>query len=139
MNLPPSVAQLLRLRRDGPQPLQILVDGSPVRCFEGEAIATAIWSQRRWIAFDGMRVRGLWCGIGACFECVVVVDGVAGVRACMTRVWPGMEVRTGMEPPAPGASGLPEDGQDMLEVGDAPREGAEGPCEASGDPWKAAE
>lgn len=111
MNLPRSVAQLLRLRRGGSPPLQIRVDGSPMGCFEGETIATAIWSQRPGISFDGVRVRGLWCGIGVCFECVVVVDGVAGVRACMARVWPGMEVRTGMGPPVPEVSDSPQDNQ----------------------------
>jgi D-hydroxyproline dehydrogenase subunit gamma len=109
MNLSRSVAQLLRLRRGGSPPLEIRVDGSPMGCFEGEAISTAIWSERPGISLDGMRVRGLWCGIGVCFECVVVVDGVAGVRACMTRVRPGMEVRTGMGPPVREASDSPQD------------------------------
>lgn len=26
--------------------------------------------------------RGLFCGIGVCFDCVLVVDGEADVRAC---------------------------------------------------------
>ncbi|WP_308289433.1 (2Fe-2S)-binding protein [Mumia sp. zg.B17] len=29
--------------------------------------------------------RGLFCGIGVCFDCVVSVDGVRDVRACQRR------------------------------------------------------
>jgi D-hydroxyproline dehydrogenase subunit gamma len=101
MTLPEPAAQLLRLRRRGPRPLEILVDGSPVRCFEGETIATAVLSRRRWVSSDAQRLHGLWCGIGTCFECVVFVDGIPGVRACMTSVRGGMEVRTRIDPLAP--------------------------------------
>ena len=38
--------------------------------------------------------RGLFCGIGVCYDCLVVVDGRANVRACMTRAVPDMKVRT---------------------------------------------
>ena len=36
--------------------------------------------------------RGLHCGMGACFDCVVTVDGRIGQRACMTKVADGMVV-----------------------------------------------
>jgi D-hydroxyproline dehydrogenase subunit gamma len=29
--------------------------------------------------------RGLFCGIGVCFDCVVTVDGIPDVRACQRR------------------------------------------------------
>lgn len=38
--------------------------------------------------------RGPACGIGACFECRVAVDGVANVRACLEPVRDGMSVRS---------------------------------------------
>ena len=38
--------------------------------------------------------RGLYCGIGVCQECRVVVDGVV-VRSCITPVTAGMRVTTG--------------------------------------------
>jgi len=38
--------------------------------------------------------RGLFCGIGVCQECRVVVDGVVS-RACVTPVVAGMRVTTG--------------------------------------------
>jgi len=36
--------------------------------------------------------RGLFCGMGVCFDCLVTVDGRSGVRACVTRVHDGMRV-----------------------------------------------
>jgi len=36
--------------------------------------------------------RGPFCLIGACFECLVVIDGKSGCQACATEVAEGMEV-----------------------------------------------
>ena len=43
---------------------------------------------------DG-NARGPVCGMGTCFECRVVVDGVANVRACLAPVRDGMSVESG--------------------------------------------
>ncbi len=62
------------------------------------------WRARRWpprcrrpgiVAFrrtPSGAPRGLHCGMGACFDCVVTIDGRIGQRACMTRVADGMQV-----------------------------------------------
>lgn len=34
--------------------------------------------------------RGIFCGMGVCFDCLVVVDAVPNTRACMTYVSDGM-------------------------------------------------
>ena len=36
--------------------------------------------------------RGLFCGIGVCFDCVVTVDGIPDVRACQRRAHGGEHV-----------------------------------------------
>ena len=36
--------------------------------------------------------RGVYCGMGVCFDCLVVVDGVPNTRACVTWVREGMVV-----------------------------------------------
>jgi predicted molibdopterin-dependent oxidoreductase YjgC len=78
----------------GPQ-IEIQVDGRPVPAFEGETVATALtaagiqtlrWTHRR------EEPRGLFCGMGVCFDCVVTIDGVPNVRSCVTPVAPGMKV-----------------------------------------------
>lgn len=38
--------------------------------------------------------RGLFCGIGQCNDCVVVVNGVPNVRSCVTLLEEGMRVET---------------------------------------------
>ncbi len=77
------------------QPLRIEVDGEPVQAFEGETIATALLASGRLVfrhTPDG-NPRGLYCGMGICFDCVVEVDGESSVRSCITLVRPGMKVR----------------------------------------------
>jgi predicted molibdopterin-dependent oxidoreductase YjgC len=36
--------------------------------------------------------RGLFCGIGACYDCLVVIEGVPNQRACLVPARPGMSV-----------------------------------------------
>ncbi len=37
--------------------------------------------------------RGIFCGMGVCFDCLVTVDDLADQRACVTPVRPGMQVQ----------------------------------------------
>ena len=37
--------------------------------------------------------RSLFCGIGNCFDCILVIDGVSNQRSCMTRAREGMIVK----------------------------------------------
>jgi hypothetical protein len=47
--------------------------------------------------------RGLFCGIGICFDCVVTVDGVSDVRACQRLAHGGEHIeRQHTSPPSPG-------------------------------------
>ena len=36
--------------------------------------------------------RRMFCGIGRCTDCIMIVDGIPGVRTCITRVRSGMTV-----------------------------------------------
>ena len=36
--------------------------------------------------------RRMFCGIGRCTDCIMIVDGVPGVRTCITRVREGMTI-----------------------------------------------
>ena len=36
--------------------------------------------------------RRIFCGIGRCTDCVMIVDGIPGVRTCVTEVREGMKV-----------------------------------------------
>ena len=43
------------------------------------------------------RPRGIHCGMGACFDCLVTVDGRTGVRACLEKVTDGMATKASKE------------------------------------------
>jgi predicted molibdopterin-dependent oxidoreductase YjgC len=78
----------------GPR-LTLTLDGAPVTAYDGETVATVLLAEGH-IATrttPGGEPRGVFCGMGVCFDCLVVVDGVPNTRACMTRVHEGMEVR----------------------------------------------
>jgi len=77
------------------------VDGLTIAAHEGQTIAAALMAAGRRVFrhTSAGQPRGLYCGMGVCFECAVTVDGVAGQRACVTRVRPGMRIHlpTGQE------------------------------------------
>jgi predicted molibdopterin-dependent oxidoreductase YjgC len=73
----------------------ITVDGEPIIAHLGESVAAALLA-------DGTATlrttragaeRGLYCGMGVCFECLVMIDGAPNTRACMSWVREGMEIR----------------------------------------------
>jgi len=78
------------------QPVTITIDGVPLQAYLGETIAGALLAngQRAWRHTESGEPRGLFCGMGICFDCLVTVDGVSNVRACMTPVADGMVVET---------------------------------------------
>jgi len=77
--------------------VKIYVDGKEIRAREGEPIAAAIAAAgiriHRYTAERG-EPRGVFCGIGQCTDCVMVVNGVPNVRTCITPVMEGMIVET---------------------------------------------
>ncbi|MHA6669302.1 (2Fe-2S)-binding protein [Homoserinimonas sp. A447] len=92
-----------------PTPVVITVDGSEVHGVAGQSIAGVLLAGgclgfRRTSAHD--RPRGVFCGIGVCFDCLVVVNGVEDVRACQRRAKDGDVVTTQQHPlpehPLPG-------------------------------------
>ena len=72
------------------EPFEILVNSCPVTAYEGESIAAVVLAS----SDDLSRHYGLFCGMGACFGCLVTVDGVPNVRSCATLVRPGLRVET---------------------------------------------
>jgi predicted molibdopterin-dependent oxidoreductase YjgC len=80
------------------EPLTVKVDGEPVRAFAGESVATVLLAmgKRSFRHTDKNHTpRGLFCGMGVCFDCLVTVDDQPNVRACMTPVQAGMVIETG--------------------------------------------
>jgi predicted molibdopterin-dependent oxidoreductase YjgC len=72
-------------------------DGSPVPFVQGQTVAAALWAHgiRSWRTTRlGGRPRGLFCGIGVCFDCLVEIGGRPDRRACLEPAADGLVVRT---------------------------------------------
>jgi len=88
----------LRLVRAQPEPsFQVAFDGAPLDVLPGQTVAAALWSAGitswRSTRVEG-RPRGVFCGIGVCFDCLVTVNGVPNQRACLLPARPGDEITT---------------------------------------------
>lgn len=73
------------------------LDGEPLQARRGQTVAVALLAAGRRVLRRTRRKgrpRGLFCAMGVCFDCVMTIDGKAGVRACMIRVEDGMQVVT---------------------------------------------
>lgn len=72
-------------------------DGNKMYGYEGEPVAMALKAA-------GIRIhrytskrhepRGIFCAIGRCTDCVMIVDGSANIRTCVTPLREGMKVQT---------------------------------------------
>ena len=70
-------------------------EGEPIEAEAGASVAAALIASDRvaWRTTREGRSRGLFCGIGVCFDCLVEIDGESGQRACMIPLAEGMDVR----------------------------------------------
>lgn len=98
MRIKTPAALLPALTRGSAVPLT--VNGVAAEAYEGETVATVLLAAGFWGLRHTRRTgepRGVYCGMGMCFECLVNVDGVHAVRACLTPVRAGMRITTNEE------------------------------------------
>ena len=90
---------------DASKPVVFQFEGEPVQAFEGDSIASALYAAGVRIfsrSFKYHRPRGLTCVAGRCPNCLMTVDGVPNVRACVEpardgavvsgqNAWPSLE------------------------------------------------
>lgn len=93
---------VLRLQQGiqrGPE-VTITIDGTEVAAFAGESIAAAMIAASlrtlRHSPRDGAP-RGVFCFMGSCQECVVLIDGRRAL-ACQESAVEGMTIKTGSRP-----------------------------------------
>lgn len=72
----------------------IWFEDRPVKAREGEPILSALVAAGIGVLRHTKKgsPRRMFCGIGRCTDCVMTVDGVPGVRTCVTAVRDGMRV-----------------------------------------------
>lgn len=77
--------------------VSFLFDGKTMTGYEGESIAAALHAAgvmtHRFTAKQH-KPRGVFCAIGRCTDCVMIVNGQPNVRTCITPLEEGMVVQT---------------------------------------------
>ncbi|HEV3260220.1 MAG TPA: (2Fe-2S)-binding protein [Gemmataceae bacterium] len=77
--------------------VHLTFDGEELQAFMGQTVAAALLAtgRRAWRYTSRCgEPRGLFCGMGICFDCLVRVDGRPNERACQTPVAEGMRIET---------------------------------------------
>lgn len=84
-----------RLANEDRGTVLVEIDGVAFHARTGETVAAAVLAAgmipSRTTPLSGSP-RAPYCMMGACFECLVVVDGVPNVQGCMTLVAEGMNI-----------------------------------------------
>lgn len=78
----------------GPK-IKIVVNGKACTAYEGETVHAALLAAGYRVLRKTRRThqpRGIFCGMGVCYDCLVTINGAPNQRACMTRVEDRMEV-----------------------------------------------
>ena len=71
-------------------------DGRPIQAQAGQTVGAALIGAgiTAWRSTRGAgRPRGLFCGIGVCYDCLVTINGSPNQRACLAEVSDGMDIR----------------------------------------------
>ena len=71
-------------------------EGQDLQAEVGQSVAAALIANRERISRHTRieaQPRGIFCGIGVCFDCLISIDGVSNLRSCITEVRDGMVVR----------------------------------------------
>ncbi|NJE02180.1 FAD-dependent oxidoreductase [Thermococcus sp. JdF3] len=95
------------LRFERGREVTIYFEGRPIKAYEGETIATALHAAGIRVlnySANERRPRGLFCAIGKCSSCLMVVNGIPNVRTCITLVEDGMRIE-----PQHGKAKLPKE------------------------------
>jgi predicted molibdopterin-dependent oxidoreductase YjgC len=71
------------------------LEGAEVTGSEGDTVAAALLAAGHMTLRNSVasgQPRGPYCMMGACFECLVEIDGIPNRQACMVEVHEGMRV-----------------------------------------------
>lgn len=86
-----------RLREAADGKISFQYDGRKLVGYRGDTVAAALLaagvvSMRTAAVSDGP--RGPYCMMGACFDCLVMIDGVGNRQACLVEIEAGMRIES---------------------------------------------
>ena len=70
-------------------------EGESLIANTGQSVAAALLENQKRVSRQTRitgKPRGIFCGIGVCFDCLVVIDDLPNQRSCITEVKEGMVV-----------------------------------------------
>lgn len=79
------------------QEITIFYNGEKLKAEKGQMIAAALYAQGIRInryTIKNNKPRGIFCGIGQCTDCAMIVNGRPNTRTCITPVEAGMVIET---------------------------------------------
>lgn len=82
---------------ENPTKITIYYNGQPLEAIDGEPVAAALMNAGVKAFRKTPRLhepRGIFCAIGRCTDCAMIVDGRANTRTCVTPAHEGMRVET---------------------------------------------
>jgi predicted molibdopterin-dependent oxidoreductase YjgC len=85
------------LEFDRDEKIVFTFNGDKIEGYKGETISAALHAAGiKELAKSPVlhRPRGLFCAIGNCSSCLMVVDGQPNIRVCVVKVESGMKVET---------------------------------------------
>ncbi len=86
-----------RLPDDNRAAVTVTVDGKPCVARVGDTVAALLLAENALpmrVSTVSGSPRAAYCMMGACFECLVTIDGVANRQGCLITVAEGMLVAT---------------------------------------------
>ena len=81
-------------------PFMIQVDGESITAYQGETLAAVLLAAGKMamrMTLKGQSMRGYYCGMGICYECLVELEDGTKVRSCQTLAEPSMNIKTGRQ------------------------------------------
>lgn len=77
------------------QRITVNLNSTPVETAAGQSVGAVLMGQgtKAWrtTRHEG-KPRGIFCGIGACYDCLITIDGQPNQRACMVEASDSMNI-----------------------------------------------
>jgi predicted molibdopterin-dependent oxidoreductase YjgC len=77
--------------------IRVTLNGESITSREGQSVGALLLEHEQLATRttrQNARPRGMFCGIGICFDCLITINGITNQRACVTNIEEGMTIQT---------------------------------------------